>query len=124
MQKWSILLLIILSLGCSTNQSNNLKKASNTTTTLTYPIQPLFIDNGDEEGWGADIRLSLTEISSTDSFIIYKAISSYEGKNVGIEFILPKSNPGTENSPTQILTIKTCGESSDNLLMLLSKLYK
>ena len=101
-----------------------LEKVTRTTTTVTYPIQPLIIDNGEEEGWGADIRLSLTEITSTDSFTTYKAVSSHEGKNVGLEFILPNSKPGIENSPTQILTIKTCGESSDNLLMLLSKLYK
>jgi len=124
MKKFPILILLILPTGCSTNQTNNLKKASSTTTTFTYPIQRLHIDNDEEEGLGSDIRLSLTEITSTDSFIIYKAISSHEGKNVGIEVTLPKSKPGTENSPTQILAIKTCGESSDNLLMLLSKLYK
>jgi hypothetical protein len=124
MKKFSILPILILSLGCSTNQTNNAGKVTKTATTFTYPIQPLFIDSGEEEGWGADIRLSLTEITSTDSFISYKAISSHEGKNVGLEFTLPKIKPGTENSPTQILTIRTCGESSDNLLMLLSKLYK
>ena len=124
MLKFSFSLLFILSLGCSTDQSNDVKKVSNTTSTFTYPIQPLHIDNDEEEGLGADIRLSLTEITLTDSFIIYKAISSHEGKNVGIEVTLPKSKPGTENSPTHILAIKTCGESSDNLLMLLSKLYK
>ncbi len=123
MKKLSILAILILSLGCSTNQSNNVKKASNTTTTLTYPIQPLFIDNGDEEGFGADIRLSVTEITSTDSFTTYRAISSYEGKNVGVEFILPEK-PVNKNLPTQILEIKTSGETSDNLLMLLSTLYK
>jgi len=31
----------------------------------------LFIDNIEEEGWGADIRLSLTEITSTDSMVTY-----------------------------------------------------
>lgn len=124
MERFPILVLLILSFGCSTDQSNNVKKVSNTSTTVTYPVQPLIIDNGDEEGLGADVRLSLTEITSTDSFTSYKAISSHQGKNVGIEFTLPKSKPGTENSPTQILTVKTCGESSDNLLMLLSKLYK
>jgi hypothetical protein len=124
MKKFSILPVLILSLGCSTNQTSNVKKAANTTTTFTYPIQPLFIDNGEEEGWGADIRLSLTEITLTDSFTSYKAISSYERKNVGIEFILANNKPVIENSPTQILTIKTCGESSDNLLTLLSRLYK
>jgi hypothetical protein len=124
MQKFSILVLLILFLGCSTNQSNNVKKASSTTTKITYPIQPLHIANDEEEGLGADIRLSLTEITSTDSLIVYKAISSHEGKNVGLEFTLPIIKPGIENSPTQILKMKTCGESSDNLLMLLSKLYK
>jgi len=124
MTKFTILPILILLLGCLTNQSNDVKNASSTTTTFTYPIQPLFIDNDEEQGWGADIRLSLTEITSTDSFTTYKAVSSYETKNVGVEFFLPNSKPRIKNSPTQILTIKTCGESSDNLLMLLSKLYK
>jgi len=124
MKKFSILPILILSIGCSTDQTNTAGKIKKITTTVTYPIKPLLIDNGEEEGWGADIRLSLTEITSTDSFITYKAISSHKGKNVGIELALPNSKPGIENSLTQILTIKTCGESSDNLLMLLSKLYK
>jgi hypothetical protein len=122
MKKFSILPILILSLGCSTNQ--NKPKPSDSTSIVTYPIQPLFIDSGEEEGWGADMRLSLTEITSTDSFTTYKAVSSHEGKNVGIELALPKSKPETESSPTQILTVKTCGESSDNLLILLSKLYE
>lgn len=124
MKNFSILVLLIQSLGCSTDQTGNAGKVTKTTTTFTYPIQPLFIDNGEEEGWGADIRLSLTETTSTDSFTTYKAVSSYKAKNVGLEFILPNSKFRIENSPTQILTIKTCDESSDNLLMLLSKLYK
>ena len=121
MLKSSILLLLLVS--CSTNQPDNVKK-TNSITRINLPIQPLIIDNGNDEGWGADIRLSLSEISSTDSLVTYKAISSHEGKNVGLEFILPKAKPATDSSPTQILTIKTCGESSDNLLILLSNLYK
>jgi hypothetical protein len=124
MKKFSILPILILSLGCSTDQANTAGKIKKISTTVTYPIQVLLIDNGEEEGWGADIRLSLTEITSTDSFVTYKAISSHEGKNVGLEFILPNNKPGIENLPTQILTVKSCGEGSDNLLMLLSKLYK
>ena len=53
MKKFPILLLLILSLGCITDQTNTVGKIKRITTTLTYPIQPLFIDNGDEEGWGA-----------------------------------------------------------------------
>jgi hypothetical protein len=117
-----MLLLTVLSFGCS-NQTNNVEKVTKTATTIGYPIQPLFVDNG-EEGWGGDIRLSITEITSIDSFIAYKAVSYFEGKKVGIEFILPNGKAGIDNSPTQILEVKTCGESSDNLLLLLSKLYK
>src|SRR5580765_1594805 len=105
MKKISILPILILSLGCS-DQTNNAGKITRTTTTVTYPIHPLLIDNGEEEGWGADIRLSLKKITLTDSFITYKAVSSHEEKNVGLEFILPNNKPGIDNLPTQILTIK------------------
>ena len=124
MSRFLIFFLPAFFFTCSSDQADNTNKTVNPPTTSTYPIQPLLIDNDKEEGWGADIRLSLTEITSTDSLTFYKAISSYEGKNVGIEFILPNTSPGMENSPTQTLQLKTCGESSDNLLALLSKLYK
>jgi len=124
MKEFSILSILILSFGCSADQTNSAGKITKAAPPFTYPIKPLLIENSEEEGWGADIRLSLTEIASTDSFFTYKAISSHEGRNVGIEFTLPNAKPAIEKSPTQILGIKTCGESSDNLLMLLSKLYK
>lgn len=123
MKKFSILAILMLSFGCSIDQNRNDEKTAKAATSFTYPIQPLFIDISEEEGWGADIRLSLTEIISTDSLTTYKAISSHEGKNVGIEFILPNAKSGIKNSPTQMLEIKSCGKSSDNLLTLLSRLY-
>jgi hypothetical protein len=86
-------------------------------------LRTLILDSGEEEGWGADIRLSITEIASMDSSVRYEAVSSHEG-NVGVEFDLPKIKSGTGNSPTQTLTIRTCRESSDKLLAPLSKLYK
>ena len=124
MKEFSIIPILILFLGCSTDQTGDAKKITRTAATLTYPIQPLIMDSSDEEGWGADIRLSLTEIASADSLVTYKAISSHEGKNLGLEFSLPNNNPGVPNSPTQILAIRSSGEISDNLLMFLSRLYK
>jgi len=124
MQKLPVLLFLTLFISCSSDQMSNAEKPPKTVTTFTYPIHSLIIDNGEEEGWGADIRLSLIEVASADSFTTYKAISSHEEKNVGIEFILPYTRSAIESSPTQMLEIRTCGESSDNLLMLLSKLYK
>jgi hypothetical protein len=110
--------------GCSTDQTKDGKKIAKAATTTTYPIQPLIIDSSDDEGWGADIRLSLTETTSADSLVTYKAISSYKGENMGLEFRLPNDKPGVSNSPTQILTIRSSGETSDNLLMFLATLYK
>ena len=70
--------------GNSTDQDQHCWKTSATritTVTLSHS-RPLFIDNGEEEaGGGADIRLSSTEITSTDSFVTYKAVSANEGKN-------------------------------------------
>jgi len=55
MHKFSAILLLILFPGCSTDQTNNIKKTPNATTTFTHPVEPLLIENGEEEGWGADI---------------------------------------------------------------------
>jgi hypothetical protein len=123
MKKISTFLLPILCFGCSADQSNGSQKIP-AATTITYPTQPLSILGDEEESLGADVRLSLIEITSTDSICIYKAMSSYDGKNVGLEVILPHKKAEKESSPTQIMEIKTLGTSSDNLLVLLSKLYK
>lgn len=122
MKKISIFLLPILSLGCSADQSGNSKEAD-VATTINYPAQPLSILGDDDESRGADIRLSIIEITSIDSSRIYKAMSFYEGRNVGFEMILPYKKKGAESRPTQIMEIKTSGGGSDDLLMLLSKLY-
>jgi len=123
MHKFLIALLLISSIGCSSNKNKSAENAAKSIN-ATYPVQPLIIESDDDEGWGADIRLSLTQVVSADSANTYRAVSSHEGKNVGIEFILPKSNAGKDKSPTQVLMIKSCGENSDNLLMILTNLYK
>jgi hypothetical protein len=118
--------LVILTtlIGCSQN-SIKTDQNSNTSNKHTFPIKPLIIDNGEEsEGWGADIRLSLIEIISTQSSTIYKAVSSYKGKNIGFEINIPKNISESEKGGPQILTIKSNGEVSDNLLDALSDLYK
>src|SRR5689334_25190638 len=115
MHKFLIALFLTSSIGCSSNKNKSAENAAKSIK-VTYPVQPLIIEKDEQEGSEADIRLSVTEITSTDSTDKYKAVSSHEGKNVGIEFILPKSNAGTDKSPTQVLMIKSCGESSDNLL--------
>lgn len=127
--KLILLILTVCFFSCTDNRNDNKKdvkvradliKSSND----SFPSKELFIDNGEEEGWGADIRLSITEILPSDSFTTYKALSSYEGKKFGLEIKLPNNVPDNKNQLAQLMTIKSLGQPSDNLLSTLSKLYK
>ena len=89
----------------------------------TFPEKELFVDNGDEEGWGADIRLSIISISESDTAKLFTAISTYEGKRLGLLVSVPKKKEGDKGFGSGI-TLKSIGVESDNLLIVLSKLYK
>jgi len=113
----------------SCNNSDNSK--SNTTadtkqivTKDTFPVKELFVDKGDEEGWGADIRLSITEILKTDTSVTYFANSLYDKENVGLEITIPTASPKSEKELAQVLTLQSSGNISDNFVQTLSKLYK
>ncbi|HYG38624.1 MAG TPA: hypothetical protein VD908_08400 [Cytophagales bacterium] len=113
MQRITIIFFIATVFSCSTNQNK----------TTNYPVQPLQIDNGEEEGWGADIQLSIVEKSENDTVKIYKAISSFEGKELGLMIFVPKAKEGDKGFG-QGITLKSIGSQSDNLLRVLSQLYK
>ncbi|HEX5153611.1 MAG TPA: hypothetical protein VFW07_19315 [Parafilimonas sp.] len=124
-----LFIIILTAAFCSCNNSDNSK--ANTTTDPkqvvakdTFPVKELFVDKGDEEGWGADIRLSITEIVKTDTSITYFANSLYYNKNVGLKIIIPTASPKNEKELAQILTLQSSGNISDNLVQTLSKLYK
>ena len=124
-----ILIIILTVTFLSCNNSDNSK--SNTTADTkqiekedTFPIKELFVDKGDEEGWGADIRLSVTEISKTDTSVTYFANSIYDKKNVGLKITIPTASPKSEKELAQVLTLQSSGNISDNLVHTLSKLYK
>jgi len=113
----------------SCNNSDNSK--SNTTadtkqvvTEDTFPVKELFVDKGDEEGWGADIRLSITEILKTDTSVTYFANSLYDKKNVGFKITIPTDSPKSKKELAQVLTLQSSGNISDNFVQTLSKLYK
>ncbi len=116
--------LTVFLLSC--NNSDNSQKAKADTKQQekqTFPIKELVIDNGEEEGWGADIRLSITSILETDTTKIFKAISSYEGKNLGLLVSIPKAKEGDKGFAKGI-TFGSLGIESDYLLSTLAKLYK
>lgn len=112
----------------SCNNSNNSKASSSSDTKQvekreTFPIKELFVDNGEEGGWGADIRLSIISNSETDTSKMFTAISTHEGKRLGLIVSTPKKKEGDKGFASGI-TFKSIGAESDNLLKVLSKLYK
>ena len=119
MLKSFVTILTLIFLSC--NNSNN---AKNDTTTSSiqpeesdvFPVQELIVDNGEEQGWGGDVRLSITRMENTAASIIYTAKSRYKDQNVGLTVEVSKMN-------RSVLTIKGTGDNSNNLLNTLSKLY-
>ena len=121
------LTLVVAILSCTNNDCS--KKGIKVRADLVqssdpFPSKELFIDDGDEEGWGADIRLSIVKVEKTDTSTTYFASSLYEDKNVGLHITIPSSAPKNESELAQILTFTSSGVISDNLIATLSKLYK
>jgi hypothetical protein len=122
MQKITIIFFIAVLFSCSNNQATTGNNKPSPMQVTTSAIQPLQIDNS-EEGWGGDINLSIIEKTENDTTHIYKAVSSYEGKELGLLVIVPKRKEGNKGF-SQGITLKSIGVPSDNLLRTLSQLYK
>lgn len=118
-----IIIPFVLLFGCSDSESSSDKEIKTVETKSSYPIKPLVIDNGEEEGWGADIRLSVINITEKDTALVYKVVSNYENKNIGFSVSVPKKKEGVKGFGSGI-TLKSIGEESDLFLWTLSKLYK
>lgn len=123
MRKITIIFFLLTIFSCSNNQTNSDNKDSKVSTTKTYPVKPLQIDNGEEEGWGADIKLSIVEKSENDTLHIYKAVSSYNGQELGLLVSVPKRKEGDKGFG-QGISFKSIGTQSDYLLRTLYQLYK
>jgi hypothetical protein len=125
MQKITIIILLVTLFSCSNNQINadSSTSAPSATKTKTNPVQPLQIDNSEKEGWGVDIKLSIVEKSENDTAKIYKAVSSYNGQELGLLVSVPKHKEG-EKAFGQGISLKSIGTQSDYLLQTLYQLYK
>ncbi len=117
-------ILILILFSCS-NQGNS-KKTNDTEIVKkdTFPIKQLFVDTSQEEGWGADIRISIVEIKKNDTSITYIANSSHAKGNVGLQIMIPTNTPDDKKAYAQIMILRSSGENSDNLVRILAKLYK
>jgi hypothetical protein len=121
MKKLFILIAPIIIFGCSSNQTNVIT-VPDSPVAKSSSIKPLVI-TGEEEGWGADIRLSIISTEETDSSSIHKVVSSYKDKNLGLIVIVPKTK-GEAKTFGSGLILKSIGAESDNLLQTLAELYK
>lgn len=129
MRKLLILFITILFASC-----NN---ADNQHQTASAPAAIVAGDNGsnsaaaevviesmDEGGWGADIRLSITDITRTPLSTIYKVQALHQNEKIGFDIILPVRDPAGKEKIAQELSVISTGENSDNLLAFLTGLYK
>jgi hypothetical protein len=117
------ILLIIFS-SCSNKDQSKSNGENEFSERDTFAIQKLFVDTSQEEGWGGDIRISITEIKKTDTSITYVATSSYDNEFVGLQLKIPTNTPDDKKADAQIMYLNSLGVVSDNLIKLLSMLYK
>jgi hypothetical protein len=126
MIKYVLFCLAILSIRCnnSTQSEGSIvdTKSENIPVT-TFPVKELFIETSADEGWGADIRLSIVSIAQTDSTNEYTALSTYQGKKIGVQVSVHKPKEGGSGFGNGF-TLKRSGEESDFLLTTLAMLYK
>jgi len=111
--------ILLLVIGCTSNTSHTAKAIKDSTISMDYPIKPLQILTDDEEGWGADVRLSIVKIIQNDSVTQYKILSTYNNKDQGFEITMPAKLSTKGN-----LEFRSIGQNSDEFLHVLSKLYK
>jgi len=115
----------LIEIGCSSLPSPRAQvvDTAGTISPKTYPVKPLVIhkDDGDSGGWGADFGLSIVAVSQNDSSTTYKAISSWEGQNLGVSVTIPiKEN---KSGFGRSIEIKGIGSESDHLLRFMAKIY-
>ncbi len=124
MLKIFLLGLLLIFFSCNNPEKSSDSVAdSKKQTNETYPARELLIDNGDEEGWGGDIKLSIVSFVETDTSNLYTVQSTYQGNNLGLLVSIPKQKEA-ENGFASGIVLKSIGSESDSLLMTLAKLYK
>jgi hypothetical protein len=116
------LLLSVTIFNCSSNQTSSVREGEEIVFSKASVVMPLQIDAGEEEGWGADIRISIVEKAENNDAHFYKALSLYKGKELGFLVSIPKAKEGNKGFGEGI-TLKSVGVPSNNLLQSLYELY-
>lgn len=124
MKRPTLAFLILQILGCSNGTSSKGSASNNLAvrTTENYPEKPVlqYKDNGDDTGDG-DFALSIVAISETDTSMIYKALSTWGNRNLGLLLDVPKKDG--DKGFGQSLFLKSIGSESDNFLRFMADEY-
>jgi hypothetical protein len=126
MLKYALFFLAILSISCNNSTQSEgsiVDTKSEPLPATTFPVKELYIETSEEEGWGADLRLSIVSIIQTDTTNEYTALSTYQGKKIGLLVSVHKPKEGGSGFGNGF-TLKRTGEESDFLLATLARLYK
>ena len=110
--------------SCSNNSTTKNAISQNDVKRDTFPIKELFIDTSTGESWGGDITISIAEIIKTGSSVNYFANSSFGNINVGFELIILDDTSSKKGIHGERMILKSSGVISDNLIKVLSKVYK
>ena len=118
MRKILFLALIFVSYSCSNHSAKDQRPVASME---SFPIKPMVIISEDEDGGGADIRLSITGVLENDTATIYRVVSPWHNKDLGLTFAIPKKEH--ENGFGSGLELRSLGKESDYFLATLAKLY-
>lgn len=124
MKTTALVCLLLVLVSCTNNQNKNgaaLEKTSKIA--ASFPIKPLQTGIGEDEGWEGDIRLSTVEQTENDTAHLYKAVSTHEGRRLGLLVSVPKAKEGEKGFGKGIV-LSSIGAESDCLLQTLAELYK
>src|ERR1700743_1615268 len=115
MKRILILFSVVSIVSCSSPQNQRTAPAA-----ANYPVKPL---EREDDTLSADIRLSISNISENDTAKLYKAVSTWQGKELGFLVMVPKREERGGGFGSGIV-LKSLGPQSDYLLKTLAGFYK
>src|SRR6201985_3616766 len=111
MKKILILFSVVGIVSCNSTQN----QLTTSLPPVNYPVKPL----EREDTLSADIKLSISSISENDTAKLYKAVSTWQGKELGLLVIVPKREERGGGFGSGIV-LQSLGQQSDYLLQTLA----
>ncbi|MEO3403669.1 hypothetical protein AAFN85_07180 [Mucilaginibacter sp. CAU 1740] len=84
----------------------------------------LFDPNNNAEGFGGDVRLSVTQKTKVNEVVVYDLKANYRGKLVGFQIVVPENTNQSKEGFGKGIEIKSMGKISDDFRNALAEIYK